>query len=321
MNILAINDYQESYMMGSGNLNQFEGRFMTNEPMSRHTSWRVGGMADRLYIPHDLEDLKLFLGELKEDEQLTWIGLGSNLLVRDGGIRGTVIATKNMEDSIILLKGGLLLAGAGMSCAQLAKTSVKYGLTGAEFLVGIPGTLGGALAMNAGAFGGETWGVVHSVTTINRRGVERIRSKEEFNIAYRNVELGKDEWFLSATLKLKSDIDQNGKAIIKDLLNRRSNSQPIGEASCGSVFKNPDTGEPAAKLIDKSGLKGIAIGGAVVSEKHANFILNKEDATAEDIEKLINKIQQVVKEKFNVLLIPEVRIIGTYMPEGTSSNG
>ncbi|NNE38933.1 MAG: UDP-N-acetylmuramate dehydrogenase, partial [Gammaproteobacteria bacterium] len=195
--------------------------------------------------------------------------------------------------------------------------SVKYELTGAEFLVGIPGTLGGALAMNAGAFGGEIWDVIHSVTTINRQGIERVRSREEFNVGYRSVELEKDEWFLTASLNLQSDTSQNSKAILKDLLGRRSDSQPIGEASCGSVFKNPDTGAPAAKLIDKCGLKGLAIGGAVVSEKHANFILNSGNASAEDIEKLICKVQQVVKEQFDVMLIPEVRMIGTSLHEGS----
>ncbi len=320
MNISVINEYQDLYMIVSESINQYAGRFMTHEPMSRHTSWRVGGLADTLYIPRDIEDLKKFLKGLDECESLTWIGLGSNLLVRDGGIRGTVIATKNMDDSVMQLSDNQLQAGAGVSCAQLAKASVKLGFTGAEFLVGIPGTFGGALAMNAGAFGGETWDVIQSVTTINRQGIERIRSREEFSVGYRSVDIDQDEWFLSAILNLQSDINHNGKTKLKELLNRRSDSQPIGEASCGSVFKNPDKGEAAAKLIDRCGLKGLAIGGAVVSDKHANFILNQGDASADDIERLIIKVQQAVKDKFGIELIPEVRIIGVSLPKGTADD-
>ena len=319
-NILTLNKKLNFYVMMTENNDQLKGKLRTKELMSRHTSWRVGGAADQLYIPYDYEDLKNFLGQIEKDEPLTWIGLGSNLLVRDGGIRGTVIAIKNMVENVEKLSNTNISSGAGISCAQLAKTSVKFGLTGAEFLIGIPGTLGGALAMNAGAFGFETWDVIESVMTINRNGIAVKRFKDEFIVGYRSVKIPDGEWFVSANLKLLQDTERNGKQIIKDLLSQRSKSQPIGEASCGSVFKNPDKGEPAAKLIDDCGLKGMSVGGAAVSVKHANFIINKGNATAENIENLINQVQRKVLEKFNINLIPEVRIIGDSTDAGTNFN-
>jgi UDP-N-acetylmuramate dehydrogenase len=320
LNTFYLDDYWNVSMRKPGQTKQLEGRLMINEPMRRHTSWRVGGPADRLYIPHDLDDLKRFLQKLEENEPLTWIGLGSNLLVRDGGIRGTVIATKNMDDTITSLQGYEITASAGITCAQLAKTSVKYGLTGAEFLVGIPGTFGGALAMNAGAFGGEIWEIISSVTTISRKGLERIRDRSEFSVGYRTVGIPEGEWFVSAILKLKSDPQNKGKTVLRNLLSRRSKLQPIGEPSCGSVFKNPDEGEPAAKMIDQCGLKGMTIGDAVVSNKHANFIVNKGKATARDMESLIIEIQKIVFDKFGIRLIPDVKIIGADLPEGGIPN-
>ena len=287
-----------------------KGKLKINEPMSKHTSWRVGGTADNLYFPYDVSDLKRFLTQLNADEPITWIGLGSNLLVRDGGIKGTVIATKKMEDKIEMISPTELRAGAGISCAKLAKYSVKKGLTGAEFLIGIPGTFGGALAMNAGAFGSETWDIVRSIKSINRKGKEKVRNKDEFTIDYRSVAKPSDEWFLSAILELDSDINHIGQNKIRELLNRRIESQPIGEASCGSVFRNPDDKNPAAKLIDSCELKGKQIGNASVSEKHANFIINTGNASAKDIETLIYYIQDVVYEKYKIKLMPEVQIVG-----------
>jgi len=287
-----------------------KGKLKKNEPMSGHTSWRVGGTADILYIPYDLSDLKRFLAQLNTNEPITWIGLGSNLLVRDGGIKGTVIATKNMEDKIEMLSSTELKACAGTSCARLAKYSVNKELTGAEFLIGIPGTFGGALAMNAGAFGSEMWDIVKSVTSINRKGREMVRNKDEFTIDYRSVTKPSDEWFLSAILELVPDINHSGQNKIRELLDRRNDSQPVGEASCGSVFRNPDDENSAAKLIDSCDLKGKRIGNASVSEKHANFIINSGNSSAKDIETLIHYIQDVVYEKYKIKLMPEVRIVG-----------
>lgn len=289
-----------------------KGKLRYDEPMSRHTSWRVGGPADQFYIPHNLEDLKYFLDKLPADEPVTWIGLGSNLLVRDGGIRGTVIATKNVINDLENLPSGQIRAGAGIACAKLARHSVNSGLTGAEFLIGIPGTLGGALAMNAGAFGSETWNIVKQVVTVNRQGEEHTRNKSDFIIAYRSVTKSSGEWFISALLELQPDINQTGKNTLSEFLARRSQTQPIGEASCGSVFRNPGPDMAAAKLIESCGLKGQSIGMACVSMKHANFIINQGNASASDIEKLIEHVQQVVYEKHNINLLPEVRVIGEY---------
>jgi UDP-N-acetylmuramate dehydrogenase len=289
---------------------ELKGRLMINEPMSRHTSWRVGGVADRLYIPNDIDDLKNFINQLDLNEPVTWIGLGSNLLVRDGGIRGTVIATKNMEDKIEILSPTEIKVGVGTSCAQISKYSVNAGLNGAEFLVGIPGTIGGALVMNAGAFDCETWGIVKYVLSINRKGEIRKRHKSEFDINYRSITKPDNEWFISAVLELSQDKTQSGQKLLRDFLKKRNKAQPIGEASCGSVFKNPDSQYAAAKLIDGCGLKGKTCGDAMISEKHANFIINKGNATAKDIEQLIMEIQKIVYTQHKIRLMPEVKIIG-----------
>jgi UDP-N-acetylmuramate dehydrogenase len=312
MLIMNKQEYRiENNEMTSSQLQQgLKGRLRYDEPMSRHTSWRVGGPADRLFVPADLDDLQLFLRQLPANEPLTWIGLGSNLLVRDGGIRGTVIATKNVMSELQELASSQIRAGSGLPCAKLARYSVKAGLTGAEFLVGIPGTIGGALAMNAGAYGSETWNIVSSVLTINRKGEVHHRDKSEFNVAYRSLIKPEEEWFLSALLQLQPDTKGTGNNTLSEFLWRRSQTQPMGEPSCGSVFRNPSPDTPAARLIEACGLKGYAIGSAAVSMKHANFIINQGNATAHDIEELISYVQSVVSEKHNINLVAEVRIIG-----------
>ncbi len=311
LNLTTVNEGVEKFVAGMTiNPEGLKGKLRHDELMSKHTSWRVGGKADVFFIPHDQEDLKLFLSRLDPDERVTWIGLGSNLLVRDGGIRGVVIATKNMNDSIEKLSATDVRAGAGMSCAQVARFSVNEGLHGAEFLIGIPGTFGGSLAMNAGAFGSETWEVIKSVTMINRKGDITERKPEEFSIAYRSVILPEPEWFLSGVMKLEIDKDKEAADIMSELLKMRGDTQPIGEASCGSVFRNPENEHPAAKLIDDCDLKGTQIGGAKISDKHANFIVNTGNASAADIENLIKHIQQVVLDKNGIRLVPEVKIVG-----------
>jgi UDP-N-acetylmuramate dehydrogenase len=309
-NLSLADSVNDKHMPNLYKIDDLKGTFKVNEPMSKHTSWRVGGPAERFYVPSDIEDLQHFLAQIPADEPLTWVGLGSNLLVRDKGIRGTVIATRNVMDDIEQLPDTAIRAGSGMPCAKLARFSVKAGMSGAEFLVGIPGTLGGALAMNAGAFGSETWDVVTSVKTINRSGEVSSRDKSAFQIAYRSVMQAAEEWFVSATLQLKPDRYQTGNNTLRELLARRSDTQPMGEASCGSVFRNPEATVPAAKLIEACGLKGKKIGMASVSVKHANFIINTGNASAADIEKLIAHVQQVVYEKYQIRLIPEVRVIG-----------
>ncbi|MEN8259949.1 MAG: UDP-N-acetylmuramate dehydrogenase [Pseudomonadota bacterium] len=288
---------------------RFRGELRYGERLDKYTSWRVGGPADRFFQPADQDDLQAFLHVLPKNEPIFWIGLGSNLLVRDGGIRGTVISTRGRLKNMRVQDDGYVYVEAGVPCAHVARFCGEHGLTGAEFLAGIPGTFGGALAMNAGAFGGETWRHVKHVTTVDNAGRLRIRQRREFDVGYRSVQGVVGEWFLSAVLGLKPADNGDSQAAIRALLARRAKSQPLNMPSCGSVFKNPPR-DFAARLIESSGLKGFRIGGACVSEKHANFILNMGAATAADIERLIWHVRDVVAEVHGVVLNTEVRIVG-----------
>ncbi len=288
------------------------GKLTNHEPMSKHTSWRVGGTADRYYQPRDTEDLAAFISQLPATEKITWIGLGSNLLVRDGGIRGTVIATSGVLVDCELVDDQVIRAGSGVPCAKVSKLAAKSGLGGIEFFAGIPGVVGGALAMNAGAFGGETWSLVKQVETLDRQGQRHIRQPQEYDLGYRHVSGPADEWFIAAWFLLDVDESGQGSERIKKLLAKRNNSQPMGQASCGSVFRNPEN-DYAARLIDSCGLKGRRIGAAEVSTKHANFIINTGQAQAADIEALISMVHDTVEEKTGISLIAEVRIIGENM--------
>lgn len=288
---------------------RLRGECRYREPLSDHTSWRVGGPAQQFYLPADKTDLLNFLRQLPAEEPLFWLGLGSNLLVRDGGIRGVVVCTKNRLKSMKLAAPGKVYAEAGVPCALVAKFCSNHGLQGAEFLAGIPGTLGGALAMNAGAFGGETWPLVSKVFTVDRLGVERDRTPGDFQVGYRSVSGPAGEWFVAAELNLHSGDTRASREHIKQLLARRAATQPVNQPSCGSVFRNPP-GDYAARLIESSGLKGVRIGGACVSEKHANFIVNLGDASADDIERLIRQVRDTVLQRQGVRLESEVRIVG-----------
>ena len=285
------------------------GRLKTRETMAKHTSWKVGGPADRFYLPHDEQDLAVFLSTLPDNEPVTWIGLGSNMLVRDGGIRGTVISSGSMKEKLELVAAETLLAGSGVACAKVARFSARSGLTGAEFLAGIPGSIGGALAMNAGAFGTETWSIVKQVETLTRKGIRMKRAGADFVTGYRHVSLPDDEWFVSAVFQLEKDTNRQAEKCIRELLARRAETQPTGRFSCGSVFKNP-AGDFAGRLVEKCGLKGFAIGDAYVSEKHANFIINAGRASAGDIEALILHVQATVEKTTGIKLGMEVRVIG-----------
>jgi len=287
------------------------GEVLFNEPLSKHTTWRVGGPADVFFTPEDKQDLSWFLRCMDGVMAVMWLGLGSNLLVRDGGVRAAVIETHGALNDLQRLSETEVWCDAGVPCAKLAKQCAKWSLGPAEFFAGIPGTLGGALAMNAGAFGGETWRHVVEVETINRRGEVQRRKASDYQIAYRHVAGPQSEWFTGAQLSFatRGDSLETGEAEIRALLKRRKETQPIGEPSCGSVFTNPP-GHHAAKLIESAGLKGYRIGGAVVSIKHANFIINEGNATAADIEQLIEYVKTVVMNKFNIELKPEVRIVG-----------
>jgi UDP-N-acetylmuramate dehydrogenase len=286
-------------------------RLFENEPLERYTSWRVGGVADRLFIPHSLDDLLEMLSSLNQDEPVYFIGLGSNLLVRDGGVRGTVIVMHQaLKD--IRVDGDYIFAEAGVTCGKLAKFSAANSQTGAEFMAGIPGTVGGALSMNAGCYGGVTWDIVYQVLTIDRHGKTHVRNANEFVTGYRSVSMPMpEEWFLGAWFKLKAGSPQESTRKIKDLLATRLASQPLNYPSGGSTFRNPK-GDFAARLIEASGLKGYQIGGAQVSLKHANFIVNVGECSALDIELLIRHIKEVVLEKQGVALQQEVKVIGEY---------
>lgn len=288
---------------------RLRGKLRRHEPMSRHTSWRVGGPADQFYVPADLDDLALFLRQLPPEEPLYWVGLGSNLLVRDGGIRGTVIATSGAL-STLRRSGELgLYVEAGVAGAKVARYSVDQGLHGAEFLCGIPGTMGGALAMNAGAFGGQTWDIVQAVDTIDRYGEPRRRERAHYRIAYRSVETPSQEWFVAAHLQLSRGERDAGRAEIRRLLAQRGATQPTQLANAGSVFKNPE-GDHAARLIEAAGLKGAREGDACVSELHANFIVNRGTARAAEIERLITRVREAVRRVHGLTLEHEVRIVG-----------
>lgn len=284
-------------------------KIIKDEPMSRHTSWRAGGNAKQYVQPGSLSELAEFIATLPEDEEIVFMGLGSNTLIRDGGFDGTVIATQAVMSQLEMIDDTTVYVGAGVAGAKLARFCSKHGLVGAEFFAGIPGLVGGALAMNAGAFGGETWPLVVAVETLNRKGEITKRLAGEFKYSYRHVEGPKDEWFVSAILKLARKDQQDNTVDIKQLLAKRAVSQPTGVASCGSVFRNPE-GYYAAQLIEQCGLKGKRIGGAVVSEKHANFIINDDNATAADIESLLKLVQATVKSEADIVLQTEVKIIG-----------
>jgi UDP-N-acetylmuramate dehydrogenase len=282
-----------------------------NESLARYTSWRVGGKADQLFIASSVEQLQAFMQTLDAAEPLYFIGLGSNLLVRDGGVRGTVIVM-HQALSDLKMDGDLIYAEAGVTCAKLARFTAAQGKTGGEFWAGIPGTVGGALAMNAGCYGRETWNSVQKVRMINRKGALIERDESAFIPSYRHVEMPEsDEWYIGAWFKLAEGNTEESNQKIKSLLATRLASQPLNLPSAGSTFRNPH-GDYAARLIEASGLKGYQIGGAQVSEKHANFIVNTGECTALDIEMLIRHMKDTVLEQQNVALQQEVKVIGEY---------
>lgn len=312
--------------------------------MRRYTSWRAGGLAERMYQPADLDDLQVYLACLPADEPVLPVGLGSNLLVRDGGLRGSVIMLHSALTELRQEPDGSIYVQAGVPGAKLARFAAKHSLRGAEFFAGIPGTVGGMLTMNAGCYGAETWIVVERVQTVDRNGVLHERSPAEYDIGYRHVALkagrgeglgekGKggrekgmlpspaggrgaggegnlpQEFFVAAWIRLAQGDGDESRKEIKALLSKRISTQPLNLPNAGSVFRNPAS-DHAARLIELCGLKGKKIGGAQVSEKHANFIVNIDHATAADIENLIEEVLETVKEKTGITLHPEVRIVG-----------
>ena len=266
------------------------------------------GKAEYFFEPYDLNDLKFFLANFQKTN-ITFLGNGSNVLIRDGGIKGCVICLKNTLKDYEVLKDGEISFEAGFSCMKIAQITARNNLSGLEFLCGVPGSLGGALAMNAGCYGGNVWEKVTKVVLINEKGILIERNKKEFKIGYRNVELEKGSFFVKAIFKLDQNLLNNSQEIIKNFLEDRRKKQPTGLPSCGSVFKNPDH-HHAANLIDSLGLKGFKIGGAHISTKHANFIISDKSASSNDIEKLIDYIQKKVYEEKNIFLETEVKFVG-----------
>jgi UDP-N-acetylmuramate dehydrogenase len=305
-------------------VSHIRGIIKENEPMSKHTTWKVGGPAKIYYQPEDLLDLQLFLKVLNQQSKqhnILWLGLGSNILVRDNGYNGIVINTVGKLKQIEIVENNqqnrIVSAESGVSCSKFSREMAKAGLLGAEFFSGIPGSMGGAMAMNAGAFGDECWDHLNYVQTINDKGEINNRKATDFIISYRCVDglkttdKGSREWFVKGFFKYPHNMDKvlESKAKIKKLLEKRNQSQPVQYANAGSVFKNPE-GDYAARLIELCGLKNKQLGKAVISEKHANFIINQGGASANDIESLIKKAQQSVYKKFAVKLDTEVRIFG-----------
>lgn len=327
---------ESKYLAGSS----LRGTLREQVDMRKHTSWRAGGMAERMYQPADLDDLLVFLRNLPVEEPLYVVGLGSNLLVRDGGLRGTVLLLHSALSEMRIEIDGSVYAEAGVPGAKLARFAALHGLSGAAFFAGIPGTLGGMLAMNAGCYGSETWQKVLRVMTVNRQGEVHVRTPEDYEIGYRHIALREkgegrrekeraapegftlppspfplhqNEWFLAAWLTFEHGDGAAARQEIKALLSKRIASQPLHLPNAGSVFRNPP-GDHAARLIEQCGLKGKQVGDAQVSEKHANFIVNTGAATAADIESLINEVQSTVERQIGIKLHPEVRIVGEKKP-------
>jgi len=295
-------------MMSAARDISVQGELRYNEPMSRHTSWRAGGPAEVFFIPDSIDDLSSFLADLDRDTPIFWHGVGTNLLVRDGGLPGVVISASKILKHLERVDSYLVRAGAGVPCTQLARQCIRWELGPSEFFAGIPGTVGGALAMNAGAHGGETWERVESVRTVDRNGEIHQRAPAEYSVSYRSVTGPANEWFLEGTFRFDPEVVPSMETL-KAMLERRKTTQPLGLPSCGSVFRNPP-GDFSARLIEASGLKGHRIGGAEVSTKHANFIINRDNASATDIEELIEHVRQTVLEEHGVALQHEVRIVG-----------
>jgi UDP-N-acetylmuramate dehydrogenase len=310
-------------MAETGHFAALRGTLKLDEPMARHVSWRAGGVAQRAYWPADIDDLVAFLKPQRADEPIYFVGLGSNLLVRDGGFRGTVVflhGCLNRIDIEIQSDGSrFLLAEVGVASPKVAHFAARQGMAGAEFLAGVPGTVGGALAMNAGCYGSETWEFVKNVITVDHHGQLRERDSRDYEIGYRHVVLRQsqgpssesrnEEWFLSARFHFPDGDREVAKTRIKDWLTRRIATQPLDWPNAGSTFRNPQ-GDHAARLIESCGLKGFTIGDAQVSEKHANFIINLGHATAADIEALINHMHETVLANTGIDLVQEVRIVG-----------
>jgi len=296
-------------------LANLHGSLRQDEPMAKHVSWRAGGVAKVFYQPASVPDLCAFLRTRPAGEPILFLGLGSNLLVRDGGFDGAVVFTHHALTGIRQEGGSQLRptfhVGAGVPAPHLARYVAKHGGAGSEWMCGVPGTIGGALAMNAGCYGGETWNHVIAAETVDRNGNVRLRQPPEYDVGYRHVTLkaAGEEWFISGVFVFERGEEAPAMKRMKKLLSQRVASQPLNQPNAGSVFRNPP-GDFAARLIESCALKGVNIGGAQVSPKHANFIVNTGKATASDIESLMDLVQTTVRLRTGVDLVREVRIVG-----------
>ncbi len=282
-----------------------------DEPMSKHTTFRIGGNAE-VFVSPKINQIAAVLTLAKEEEvPVTIIGNGSNLLVGDKGVKGLVLSFGKEAEGIVL-EENTLKVGAGTMLSKVANEAAKNSLTGLEFAAGIPGTLGGAIVMNAGAYGGEMKDVVVSVSVLTPEGEVKELSKEEMDFAYRHSCVPKKGYIvLEAVLKLTPGDEMQIREIMTDLKNRRVEKQPLEYPSAGSTFKRPE-GYFAGKLIEDAGLRGYTVGDAQVSEKHCGFVINKGKATAADVCNLIQDVKQKVYDKFQVELEPEVKMIGEF---------
>lgn len=285
-------------------------KILYNEPMKNHTSFKIGGLADKVVLPESEKELIEVVNKCRKNNINYFImGNGSNILVRDGGIRGVVIKIeKNLSN--IYIEGEKIVVQSGALLTRLSKEALKYSLKGLEFASGIPGTVGGAITMNAGAYGGEMKDIVTKVKVLNQKGQVIEYSGEEMNFRYRGSRV-QDEGLI--VLEVEMELEKGNydeiKDKMKDLTKRRKSKQPLEYPSAGSTFKRPE-GYYAGKLIQDSGLKGLRHGNAQVSNKHSGFVINVGNASSKDVENLIKVIQKTVKDKFNVILEPELKIIG-----------
>ena len=284
-------------------------KLMTDEPMRDHTTFRVGGPADVFVCP-DSEELPVVLRLAKEHQiPVTVIGNGSNLLVSDLGIRGLVIEIGNQMDEIAV-EGPRIRAGAGALLSKVAQIAAGASLGGMEFAAGIPGSIGGAVVMNAGAYGGEIKDIIVSATVLDADGNVQTLTKEELDLSYRHsCIMDKNYYVMEAEFELCSKPEEEIRSVMAELRQKRLEKQPLEFPSAGSTFKRPE-GYFAGKLIQDAGLRGYQVGDAQVSEKHCGFVINRGNASAADILQLIREVQQKVKETFGVTLETEVRILG-----------
>jgi len=287
-------------------------QILIEEPMKKHTTFRIGGPAEYLILPQTAEEIADVV-KLCRQEEIPWyiVGNGSNLLVADEGVRGVVIQLlRNFNQ--IQVEGCQIRMQAGAQNAAVAKRALDASLTGFEFAAGIPGTIGGAVVMNAGAYGGEMKDILKEVTVLDQNGMIRTIPTEELELGYRTSIIARKGYVvLEAVIVLKTGDPKEIKAAMDDLKEKRVTKQPLEYPSAGSTFKRPE-GYFAGKLIMDAGLRGFSVGGAQISEKHCGFVINKGNATAKDVTELMDETKKIVMEKFGVALEPEVKRLGQF---------